>query len=133
MKKIKIKDIEGEAEELTKFFADYNCSLEDYLNPNKSPKIKVAALIVTVSIYIIVACVLFCLPKEDMIVTKILTVICFVLAGISVIFSHLYWRNTIATIIAGAVSIGLYLVAIEVISPAEAGINVKDKIENISL
>lgn len=131
-KKIKIKDIEGEAEELTKFFADSNCSLEDYLNPNKSPKIKISALIVTVVVYAILACVLFCLPKEYIIVTKILTIICFMLAGVSVIFTHLYWRNTTATIIAGAVFFLLYLVAIEVISPAEAGLNVKDKIENIS-
>ena len=131
-KKIKIKDIEGEAEELTKFFADSNCSLEDYLNPNKSPKIKVSALIVTVVVYAILACVLFCLPKEYIIVTKILTIICFMLAGVSVIFTHLYWRNTTATIIAGAVFFLLYLVANEVISPAEAGLNVKDKIENIS-
>lgn len=131
-KKIKIKDIEGEAEELTKFFADSNCSLEDYLNPNKSPKIKVSALIVIVVVYAILACVLFCLPKEYIIVTKILTIICFMLAGVSVILTHLYWRNTTATIIAGAVFFLLYLVAIEVISPAEAGLNVKDKIENIS-
>lgn len=131
-KKIKIKDIEGEAEELTKFFADSNCSLEDYLNPNKSPKIKVSALIVTVVVYAILACLLFCLPKEHIIMTKILTIICFMLAGVSVIFTHLYWRNTTATIIAGAVFFLLYLVAIEVISPAEAGLNVKDKIENIS-
>lgn len=131
-KKIKIKDIEGEAEELTKFFADSNCSLEDYLNPNKSPKIKVSVLIVTVVVYAILACVLFCLPKEHIIMTKILTIICFMLAGVSVIFTHLYWRNTTATIIAGAVFFLLYLVAIEVISPAEAGLNVKDKIENIS-
>ena len=131
-KKIKIKDIEGEAEELTKFFADSNCSLKDYLNPNKSPKIKVSALIVIVVVYAILACVLFCLPKEYIIVTKILTIICFMLAGVSVIFTHLYWRNTTATIIAGAVFFLLYLVAIEVISPAEAGLNVKDKIENIS-
>ena len=109
-KKIKIKDIEGEAEELTKFFADSNCSLEDYLNPNKSPKIKVSALIVTVVVYAILACVLFCLPKEHIIMTKILTIICFMLAGVSVIFTHLYWRNTTATIIAVAVFFLLYLV-----------------------
>lgn len=131
-KKIKIKDIEGEAEELTKFFADSNCSLEDYLNPNKSPKIKVSALIVIVVVYTIFACVLFCLPKEHIIMTKILTIICFMLAGVSVIFTHLYWRNTTTTIIAGAVFFLIYLVAIEVISPAEAGLNVKDKIENMS-
>lgn len=131
-KKIKIKDIEGEAEELTKFFADSNCSLEDYLNPNKSPKIKVSVLIVIVVVYVIFACVLFCLPKEHIIMTKILTIICFMLAGVSVIFTHLYWRNTTATILAGAVSFLIYLVAIEVISPAEAGLNVKDKIENMS-
>lgn len=131
-KKIKIKDIEGEAEELTKFFADSNCSLEDYLNPNKSPKIKVSALIVIVVVYTIFACVLFCLPKEHIIMTKILTIMCFMLAGVSVIFTHLYWRNTTTTIIAGAVFFLIYLVAIEVISPAEAGLNVKDKIENMS-
>lgn len=132
MGRLKIKDIEGETEELTKFFADSNCSLEEYLNPNKTPKINVAVLIVTVVVYAILACVLFCLPKEHVIMTKVLTIICFMLAGVSVIFTHLYWRNTTATIIAGAVFFGLYLVAIEVISPAEAGLNVKDKIENIS-
>lgn len=131
-KKIKIKDIEGEAEELTKFFADSNCSLEDYLNPNKSPKIKVSALIVIVVVYAIFACVLFCLPKEHIIMTKILTIICFMLAGVSLILTHLYWRNTTTTIIAGSVFFLIYLVAIEVISPAEAGLNVKDKIENMS-
>ncbi|MBR5327101.1 MAG: hypothetical protein IKV31_01030 [Paludibacteraceae bacterium] len=132
MGRLKIKDIEGETEELTKFFADSNCSLEEYLNPNKTPKINVAVLIVTMVVYVIFACVLFCLPKEHIIMTKVLTIICFMLAGLSVIFTHLYWRNTTATIIAGAVFFLLYLVAIEVISPAEAGLNVKDKIENIS-
>ncbi len=133
MGRIKVKDIEGDAAELTKFFADANCSLDDYINPNKSPKINVVTLVVAVVVYVFLACVLFCLPKESVILIKILTVICFVLAGITVIFTHLYWRNTMATIIAGLVSIGLYLVAIEVISPAEAGLNVKDKIESINL
>ena len=103
MGRLKIKDIEGETEELTKFFADSNCSLEEYLNPNKTPKINVAVLIVTMVVYVIFACVLFCLPKEHIIMTKVLTIICFMLAGLSVIFTHLYWRNTTATIIAGAV------------------------------
>lgn len=131
MAKIKIKDIEGDADALVAIFSNSDCSLADYLNANKGPKIKVGILVTTASAFFIFATILFCLPAEYIILSKVLTMFTFALAGTTILFAHLYWKNVLATIIVTVVAICLYLVSIGSMSPAEAGNKVNERIEKI--
>lgn len=133
MSKIKIKDIEGETDELVKIFSNSDCSLADYLNANKKPQINGVLFLVFVIIYIILACVLFCLPPKHELIINVLKILSFPFAGITILFTHLYWRNITATVIAGLVSMCFYLVSIGTMSPEEAGLKINQKIENISI
>ena len=91
MSKIKIKDIEGETDELVKIFSNSDCSLADYLNANKKPQINGVLFLVFVIIYIILACVLFCLPPKHELIINVLKILSFPFAGITILFTHLYW------------------------------------------
>ena len=89
------------------------------------------AYVTTASAFFIFATILFCLPAEYIILSKVLTMFTFALAGTTILFAHLYWKNVLATIIVTVVAICLYLVSIGSMSPAEAGNKVNERIEKI--
>lgn len=129
--KIKIKDIEGDSDALASLFAASDCSLGEYLNANKKPKIDYRIFIGTVIIFIIFLSILWVIPSTNEICKKIFTILSLALAGCTTIFIHLYWRNIVATIIGGIISVCLFMVAIDAMTPKEAGQTISNSIEQI--
>jgi hypothetical protein len=130
--KIKIKEIEGDSDALASFFAASDCSLGEYLNANKKPKIDRRTFIWTIVLFLIILIVLWSIPSSYIVCKKALTLISLALAGCSIIFIHLYWRTTIVTIIGSLIAISLFMVAIDAMTPEEVGHKINDGIEQIS-
>lgn len=51
--KIKIKDIEGDSEEVIRLFSSSDCSLSEYLNANKPIKIPLIAIGILVVVFLL--------------------------------------------------------------------------------
>ena len=117
--KLKIKDIEGDSEALTTFFASTDCSLAEYLNARKKPQIKVTVLACTVILYLIFTSLNWCIPDDYIVFKRILTVTGFALFGACSIFIHLYWNENIVTAIGIGVGIVLFALSLGVMSPDE--------------
>ena len=131
--KIKIKDVEGDSDALASLFAASDCSLGEYLNASKKRKIKPYILIGTFVIFLICLCILWSISSDNIVCKKIFTIIDLALGGCTTIFIHLYWRNITTTIIGGVVSTCLFLVAVDAITPKDAGQTIKNSIEQIQL
>lgn len=129
--KIKIKEIEGDSDALASFFASSDCSLGEYLNANKKPNIDWRILAGTVFVFLIVLSVLWTIPSENIVCKKTLTIFSLALVGCTTVFIHLFWRNIIVTFIGGLISICLFMVAIDAITPEEAGHKINDSVEQI--
>ena len=110
VEKIKIKDIEGPPDAITNLFKASDCSLGEYLNANKKPKIDYCVLIVTIILFLVFLSILWSLPST---------------------FIHLCWENVLVTIIGWITSICLFLIAVGVMTPEEAGQKITDTIEQI--
>lgn len=129
--KIKIKEIEGDSDALASFFAASDCSLGEYLNANKRPKIDYRLLIGEVILFLVFLSILWSIPSSNIVCKKICTIVSLALVGCTAIFIHLYWRNTLVTIIGGLISVCLFMVAIDAMTPEEAGRKINDSIEQI--
>lgn len=127
--KIKIKEIEGDSDALATFFESSDCSLGEYLNANKRPRIKLSILIMTTLAFVIISCLLWSLPVHHIICRKIFTIINFALFGATTIFLHLYWRNYFVTCIGAIIGICLFGISIDAITPQEAAQTVNDRLE----
>ena len=91
--KIKIKDIEGDSEEVIRLFSSSDCSLSEYLNANKPIKIPLIAIGILVVVFFIINCVLWILPMEYEATRKILILASFLLGGIGTIMVHMNWKK----------------------------------------
>jgi hypothetical protein len=110
--KIKIKEIEGDSEALASLFSTSDCSLSEYLNVKKKPKLNCRTFIGTVVLFLIVLIALWVIPLNCIVWKKILTIVSFTLAICNIMFIQLYWKNTIVTVIGGIGAICLFLIAI---------------------
>ena len=77
--------------------------------------------------------ILWSVPSSYIICKKILTLVSLVFVGCITIFIHLCWKNTFVTIIAGIISITLFMIAIDAITPEDAGRKIDNYMEQINL
>lgn len=130
-KKIRIGDIEGDSDALTSFFATSDCSLGEYLNANKRPKMDCRLLIGEVILFLIFLSILWSTPSSSIVCKKICILVSLALVGCTPMFIHLYWRNRTVTIIGAVTSFVLFMVALDAMTPEEAGRKINDSIEQI--
>lgn len=131
--KIRIKDIEGDSDALKTLFESLDCSLADYLSAPRKSKNDNLILSSFAILYIILLCILWNIPATDdaIVLRNCLIIISFAFAGCVTIYSYLYWKNIVATIICALFVIFLYKMAIGSTTPAEAANDMKGAIEEM--
>ena len=129
--KIKIRDIEGDSDALASFFKSSDCSLAEYLNIKKKPKIKLYGLGISILVFVVISCVLWSLPAEVMIWRKTLTIINFVSYAGAVICLHLYVRNVWLTMIGVVIGLCVLGMSTNVMTTQDAVKKVEHTIERL--
>lgn len=119
MAKIKIRDIEGDADEIKNLFKDLGCDLNSYISttPIKN-KIPHYWLFILGAVFFILSCLIWC-DIFNSSITKIATLGLFLLLGlISVIvhYNHDKWTITAIPVVTG---ICLILICLNVYTPTE--------------
>lgn len=118
--KIKIKDIEGDSEEVIRLFSSSDCSLSEYLNANKPIKIPLIAIGILVVVVFIINCVLWILPMEYEATRKILILASFLLGGIGTIMAHMNWKNFVITFVTAITALLVLTISMNIYTPEEA-------------
>lgn len=129
--RIKIKDIEGDADVLASLFASSDCSLGKYLNADKNHKIGLGVFIGFIVFSLLLLVLLWIIPATMVIMNKILIILSLASICGVVIAIHLYWEETFVTFIGLAFFVCLFLISIGAITPEEAGERINDSIETI--
>lgn len=129
-KKIKIKDVEGDSEELAKFFAAADCRLQDYLDVKENPKVKGWMVIVAGVLFLILSILIWVLPPEYTIIIKVLTLTDLFTLIVETVLIQLYWDKGLVTVIFAIGAILVMLVAENVLTPQEALEQAEQKLEN---
>lgn len=118
--KIKIKDIEGDSEEVIRLFSSSDCSLSEYLNANKPIKIPLIAIGILVVVFFIINYVLWILPMEYEATRKILILASFLLGGIGTIMVHMNWKNFVITFVTAITALLVLTISMNIYTPEEA-------------
>lgn len=117
--RIKIKDIEGDSEDIRDLFLSNNCNLAEYLEIPNHISFNLRWLIGCVCLYIVVLCILWNIPSDYIICYKILMLLSIALAVLSVVLVHAKYKNYALSFIAIIGVLILYLIAANIYTPEE--------------
>lgn len=119
MAKIKIKDIEGDANEITNLFKDLGCDINSYLNtsPTKDKIPNYWLIILGVTLFILSCCVWCDLFSPAW--TKVSILGLFLLLGLIVFIVHYTYEKWPITLIPSITGLCLILVSLNVYTPQE--------------
>lgn len=122
--------IKGDSSEMVNFFKETNADV-DALLPKQELSIKKKWLIISSFLFIALACATWCLYDNNSVLSGILSIILFAMIAVTAIICHLSLKNKTATIIACFFALVIYMVAIHVFTPEEAGKELKGKVDNV--
>ncbi len=119
MGQIKIKDIEGDAQDVKNILQDLNCDLSTYLGAPAAPKmIPVFWVWIIIPVFFILASCLW-IGLFNPAWSKISIMGVFTLCGAILVIVHYNFKNSSVTAIIGFVGLILILLALHVYSPQE--------------
>jgi hypothetical protein len=129
--KIKIRDIEGDSEEVIRLFNSADCSLSEYLSAHKPTKIPFKAICGVVFVFFLLNCALWILSNDYPSVRKVLILASFILGGGGTIMSHMNWKNPVVTTITAITALLVICVSMDVYTPEQAVKKVEQGVQTI--
>lgn len=119
--KIRLKDLEGDSEEITKVFNNAGCSLSDYLNISKRVDIKDGHYFCAILGFVLVSILTWTAPLEYLVVRKVLWIMQLAVMAVTVALTHMKFKAKTITGIALFFCAIIMLVTMDVLSPQDAG------------
>ena len=118
-KTIRIKDMEGDAAELTDFFKNNGFNLNEYLNNKPTKKyVPLWILLLVTFLFLVISCVLFILTIPIALYQFLILIIILLTGSILVIFQHNY-EKWVMTTIAGFTLLCVILISLKIYTPTE--------------
>lgn len=116
---IRIKDIEGNAQQITDLCKNLGFDLNSYLN-NKPQKKIISSIWLWILIpsFFVLTCLLW-IVIVDPVLTKISVLGLFLILGIAIFIIHHNYDNWVISCIAGGTGLSLILICLNVYTPAE--------------
>ncbi len=119
MAKIKVKDLEGDAEEIKNLLKDFGCDLNTYINTQPiTKKIPDFWLYILVPIFFILSCLLW-VDVFNSTCAKIATLFLFLNLGFIVLIVHYNYNKTPISVITFLIGLCLSLISLNVYTPKE--------------
>ena len=119
MAKLRVRDIEGDADEIKNLFKDLGCDLNTYINTKPTvSKIPTFWLYVSVPLFFVLSCLLW-IGIFDATWTKVITLFLFLILGITSIIVHFNHNNCSITSISFFTGLCLILICLNVYTPSE--------------
>jgi hypothetical protein len=133
MAKIKIRDIEGDADQIKNLLKDLGCDLNSYISTTPiKPKIPNVGIFILCSIFFILTCVIWC-DLFNSTWTKVCILGIFLLLGLISYIVHNNYDKWSTTIIPIATGFCLILICLNVYTPQELAKRLENKaIEKIN-
>ena len=118
-KKIKIKDLEGDADEIKNLLKDFGCDLNTYINTQPiTKKIPDFWLYILIPLFLIVSCLIW-VDVLNSTWTKVITLFLFLNLGFIVLIVHYNYNKTAISIITFLIGLCLSLICLNVYTPKE--------------
>ena len=119
MAKLRVRDIEGDADEIKNLFKDLGCDLNTYINTKPTvSKIPSFWLYVSVPLFFVLSCLLW-IGIFDATWSKVITLFLFLILGITSIIVHFNHNNWSITSISFFTGLYLILICLNVYTPSE--------------
>lgn len=122
--------IKGDASEMLDLFKGVNADAEA-LFPKQESRIKTKWFLCLSVFFLLLSCITWSFYDNGNILSGILSIVLIEMIAVTAISCHLALKNKVATFITGFVSIVIYLVAIHIFTPEDAGKELKDKVDNV--
>lgn len=122
--------IKGDTSEMLDLFKGANANAEALL-PSQDSRIKMKWFLFLSFIFLVLACVTWCFYDDSTYLSGIMSIVLIAMIAAIAITCHLSLKNKVATIITGFVSIVIYMVAVHLFTPEEAGKELKGKVDNM--
>lgn len=125
--KIRLKDLEGDSDELAKVFNSAGCSLSDYLNISKKVDIKDWHYWGTVVGFVLVSILVWTAPMEYMVWRKLLVIMQLAVMAICICLTHMRYKAKMITAIVTFFGTMILLITLDIITPQQAGAEIYRK------
>jgi hypothetical protein len=124
---LKIKDIEGDAPDVSELFQKNGCSLAEYLGTEPRKKLSVLWIWAMAMVFFILASCLW-IDVFNLTWTKVSVLGVFTLGFLITIVTHYNYKNWPLTVITGLAGLAIVLMALNVYTPQEIARKIEDKI-----
>lgn len=119
MAKIKVKELEGEAEEIKNLLMHFGCDLNTYINTQPiTKKIPDFWLYILVPVFFILTCLLW-IGVFDSVWSKVVTLFLFLILGCTSLIVQFNHKNWVITAIAFFTGLCLIAIGLNVYTPKE--------------
>lgn len=119
--KIRLKELEGDSDEIAKILNNSGCSLSDYLNISRQVDIKNLHYWGCLIGFVIVSILVWTAPLEYLIWRKVLYILQLAIMALCVCLTHMRFKAKMITMIAFVFGTLIMLVTLDVFSPQDAG------------
>lgn len=122
--------IKGDASEMLDLFKGTNADTEA-LFPTKDSRINMKWFLFLSVSFLILSCITWSIYDYSSLLCGIMSIILLAMIAVTSISCHLSLKNKVATVITGFVCLVIYMVAIHVFTPEDAGKELKGKIDKV--
>lgn len=119
--KIRLKDLEGDSDEIAKIFNSSGCSLSDYLNISRTVDIKDWHYWGAIVGFFIASLLVWTVPMEFQIWRKLLVIVQLIVMAVCVGLTHMRYKAKLITAISIFFGALIVLITLNVLTPQQAG------------
>lgn len=122
--------IKGDASEMLDLFKGTNADTETLL-PMKDSRIKMKWFVFWSIFFLVLSCITWSIYDSSNLISGIMSIILLAMIAVTAISCHLSLKNKVATLITGFACLVIFMVAIHVFTPEDAGRELKGKMDKV--